>query len=227
MLNFGVCVLLDSLYRGTNRDIASDAQIYALCELLWNDEMLHSALLRVGTRGYFDMDEYLHNHKMITEFWQATGGDIYLGDLFLAEAIVRKVAADEFSCIDCKESMKFIRKHRPHRHDDGSLVHNVPASVDEVLELIVDLKSMVGVKEFCNQTEEAYEAGDREKIEEIQSKEKYLAERYRRKKGYMDKMGYSEAFTVLRDLLGGEYKQELDSDRLKERIEQGLQFWNY
>lgn len=219
--------MLDGLYRGTNREMATEAQIYALCELLWNDEMLHPALLRVGTRGYFDMDEYLHNHKMITEFWQATGGDVYLGDLFLAEAIVRKVSADEFSCIDCKESLNFIRKHRPHRHDDGSLVHNVPASVDEILELIVDLKSMVGAKEFCDQTEAAYQAGDREKIEKIQSKENYLAERYRRKKGYMDKLGYSEAFTVLRDLLSGEYKKELDSDRLKARIEQGLQFWEY
>ena len=28
-------------------------------------------------------------------------------------------------------------------------------------------------------------------------------------------------------LLGGEYKKELNSDRLKARIEQGLQFWNY
>jgi len=32
---------------------------------------------------------------------------------------------------------------------------------------------------------------------------------------------------VLRDLLSGEYKQELNSERLKARIEQGLQFWNY
>ncbi|MBT6033764.1 MAG: hypothetical protein HOH19_14410 [Kordiimonadaceae bacterium] len=207
--------------------MASQAQIFALCELLWNDEMLHSALLRVGVKGYFDMDEYLHVHKMITEYWQATGGDIYLGDLFLAEAIVRKVTTDEFSCIECKESIDFIKKHRPHRHDDGSLVHNVAASVDEILELIIDLQSMVGVREFCDQAETAYDMGDREKIERVQSKENYLAERYRRKKGYMDKLGYNEAFTVLRDLLGGEYKKELNSDRLKARIEQGLQFWNY
>lgn len=213
--------------RGTNRDKATNEQIFALCQLLWTDDALHPAFNRVGVEGYFDMDEYIRIHNMVTEYWQATGGDIYLGDLFLAEAIVRKVADDVFPDVDCKQSRAFIAKHRPMRQEDGSLLHALPATVDEVLELIVDLKSMIGVKELCDQAAEAYEAGDRYKIEEIVSKENYLAERYRRKKGYMEKMGYSEAFTVLRDLLGGEYKQELDSARLKQRIEQGLQFWNY
>lgn len=218
---------MNGQYRGTNRDKASNEQIFALCQLLWTDETLHASFNRVGVDGYFDMDEYIRIHNMVTEYWQATGGDIYLGDLFLAEAIVRNVAADVFPEVDCKKSRDFISRHRPHRQEDGSLMHAIPASVDEVLELIVDLKSMIGVEELCDQAEAAYEAGDRQKIEEIVSKENYLAERYRRKKGYMEKMGYSEAFTVLRDLLCGEYKQELDSDRLKKRIEQGLQFWNY
>jgi len=219
--------LLNGNYRGTNREPATDAQIIVLCELLWADENLHQAFNRVGINGYFDMDEYMSVHNMITEYWQASGGDVYLGDLFLAEAIVRHVADDLFPELDCRETHNFIRKHRPKRHDDGTLMHAIPATVDEVLELILDLKTMVGVKEFCDQSEEAYNNGDRDKIEEIQSKEHYLAERYRRKKGYMDKMGYTEAFNVLRDLLCGEYKQELDSQRLKSRIEQGLQFWNY
>ncbi len=219
--------MLNGSYRGANRDKASVYQIFSLCELLWTDEALHPAFNRVGVDGYFDMDEYLRVHNMITEFWQATGGDIYLGDLFLAEAIVRKVADDEFPEIDCPQSREFIQKHRPLRHEDGSLMHPMPATVEEILDLIMDLRSMIGVKELCDQAEKAYLEGDREKIEEVVAKENYLAERYRRKKGYMEKMGYSEAFNVLRDLLCGEYKQDLDSDRLKARIEQGLQFWNY
>ncbi|MEZ5759209.1 MAG: hypothetical protein R3D86_13395 [Emcibacteraceae bacterium] len=214
-------------YRGTNRDKASNQQIFALCQLLWTDDRLHPAFNRVGEKGYFDMDEYIRIHNMVIEYWQATGGDIYLGDLFLSEAIIRKVAADIFPEIDCPQSVSFISKHRPLRHEDGSLMHGMPATVDEVLELIQDLRQMIGVKELCDQAQAAYEAGDREKIEEIIAKENYLAERYRRKKGYMEKMGYSEAFTVLRDLLCGEYKQELNSERLKARIAQGLQFWNY
>ena len=214
-------------YRGTNRDKATDEQIFALCELLWTHEELHPAFVRVGDDGYFDMDEYIRVHNIVTEYWQATGGDVYLGDLFLSEAIVRKVAADIFPDVRSDKTKNFIQRHRPLRHEDGSLMNPLPASVDEILDLIVDLRSMIGVKELCDQAEEAYQNGDREKIEEIVAKENYLAERYRRKKGYMEKMGYSEAFTVLRDLMCGEYKQELDSDRLKARIEQGLQFWNY
>lgn len=214
-------------FRGTNRDKATNEQIFALCQLLWTDDDLHGAFNRVGIDGYFDMDEYIRIHNIMTEYWQATGGDVYLGDLFLAEAVVRKVAADEFPEIDCRQSITFIDRHRPIRNEDGSLMHAIPASVDEVLDLIQDLRDMIGVKELCDQAKAAYEAGDREKIEEIVSKENYLAERYRRKKGYMEKMGYSEAFTVLRDLMQGEYKQDVNSDRLKERIEQGLQFWNY
>lgn len=214
-------------FRGTNRDRATNEQIFSLCQLLWTDDDLHLAFHRVGLDGYFDMDEYIRIHNIMTEYWQATGGDVYLGDLFLAEAVVRKVAADFFPEIDCRQSIAFIDRHRPIRHEDGSLMHAIPASVDEVLELIQDLRAMIGVKELCDQAKVAYENGDREKIEEIISKENYLAERYRRKKGYMEKMGYSEAFTVLRDLMGGEYKKDIDSDRLKERIEQGLQFWNY
>lgn len=214
-------------FRGTNRDKATNEQIFALCQLLWTDEDLHTAFNRVGVDGYFDMDEYIRIHNIMTEYWQATGGDIYLGDLMLAEAVVRKVAADKFTEIDCRQSITFIDRHRPIRNEDGSLMHAIPASVDEVLELIQDLRKMIGVEELCDQAQIAYQAGDREKIEEIVSKENYLAERYRRKKGYMEKMGYSEAFIVLRDLMGGEYKQDVNSARLKERIEQGLQFWNY
>lgn len=214
-------------YRGTNRDKASIEQIYALCERLWKDETLNAAFLRVGVDGYFDMDEYLKIHETVTGYWQELGGDIYLGDLFLAEAIVRKVAADVYPDIDSEQSRHFIQKHRPLRNEDGVLLHGIPASVDEIVELIEDLRSMIGVKELCDQAEAAFKAGDREKIEEITAKENYLAERYRRKKGYMEKMGYSEAFTVLRDLLTGEYKQDINSKRLRERVEQGLQFWNY
>ena len=219
--------MFNGSYRGTNREKASEEQIFALCGLLWTDETLHPAFNRVGVNGYFDMDEYIRIHNITVEYWQGTGGDIYLGDLFLAESIVRQVAADVFVDIDCKDSRRFIAKHRPMRGEDGHLMHAVPASVDEVLELIVDLKSMIGVKELCDQAEFAYNSGDREKIQEVVDKENYLAERYRRKKGYMEKMGYSEAFTVLRDLLSGEYKKDLESDRLKARIRQGLQFWNY
>lgn len=219
-------MIIDS-YRGTNRDKATNEQIFTLCGLLWKDKTLNSAFVRVGINGYFDMDEYLKIHEMVTGYWQERGGDIYLGDLFLAEAIVRKVAADQYPDINCEQSRHFIQKHRPLRSEDGVLMHGVPASVDEVVELIEDLRSMIGVKELCDQAQAAYEAGDREKIEEINAKENYLAERYRRKKGYMEKMGYSEAFTVLRDLLSGEYKQDTDSQRLRERVEQGLQFWNY
>ncbi|MBL4601610.1 MAG: hypothetical protein JKY84_02580 [Emcibacteraceae bacterium] len=214
-------------YRGTNRDKATNKQIFALCQLLWADEDLHPAFNRVGEDGYFDMDEYIQIHNIVTEYWQALGGDVYLGDLFLAEAIVRKVASDKFPNIDSGKTTSFILKHRPHRHKDGSLMNSIPASVNEVLELIEDLREMIGVEELCEQSKVAFEGGDRAKIEELVAKENYLAERYRRKKGYMEKMGYNEAFTVLRDILCGEYKQELNSTRLKKRIEQGLQFWNY
>lgn len=214
-------------FRGTNRDKASFEQIFGLCKLLWTDEKLHPAFVRVGVLGYFEMDEYLRVHETVTRYWQELGGDIYLGDLFLSEAIVRNVAADVYPEIDCEASRNFIQRRRPLRHEDGSLMHGVPASVDEVLELIEDLRGMIRVKELCDQAQQAYEAGDREKIEKIIAKENYLAERYRRKKGYMEKMGYSEAFTVLRDLLSGEYKQDINSERLRARVEQGLQFWNY
>lgn len=219
-------MVMDS-YRGTNRDKATTEQIFKLCELLWTDETLNTAFVRVGVDGYFDMDEYLQVHETVTGYWQKLGGDVYLGDLFLAEAIIRKVAADQYPDIDCEQSRHFIQKHRPLRNEDGVLMHGVPASVDEVVELIEDLRNMIGVKELCDQAKAAYEGGDRHKIEEIIAKENYLAERYRRKKGYMEKMGYSEAFTVLRDLLTGEYKQDINSERLRERVEQGLQFWDY
>lgn len=219
--------MISGHYRGTNRDRASDTQIFSLCELLWTDEILHPAFNRVGLHHYFEIDEYVHIHKMITEYWQATGGNIYLGDLFLAESIVRHVAADEFPDINSEESKKFIAKHRPKRNEDGSLKHGIAATVDEVLDLVQDLRSMIGIKEFCDQTKEAYEAGDRKQIERLNSKENYLAERFRRKRGFMDKLGYTEAFSVLRDILCGEYKQELNSQRLRERIAQGLQFWDY
>ncbi len=219
--------MVNGSFRGTNRDKATLEQIFKLCEILWTDETLHGAFVRVGVDGYFDMDEYLAIHETVTGYWQELGGDVYLGDLFLSEAIVRKVAADVFPDIDSEETRNFIQRHRPIRNEDGSLLHGVPASVDEVIELIEDLRSMIGVQELCDQAKAAYERGDREKIEEINAKENYLAERYRRKKGYMEKMGYSEAFTVLRDLLSGEYKQDVNSERLRERVEQGLQFWDY
>jgi len=214
-------------FLGTNRDKATDGQIFAVCELLWTDEILHHSFFRVLLDGYFDMDEYLKVHQIITGYWQETNGDVYLGDLLIAEAIVRKFAAGEIPAINSEESKSFIEAHRPHRHDDGSLIHAVPTSVDEVIDLIHDLQPMVGIKELCDQAAEAFAKGDRERIEKITLKENYYAEIYRRKKGFMDKVGYSEAFTVLRDLMGGEYKQNLSSDRLKARIEQGLQFWDY
>ena len=214
-------------FQGSNRDKATDGQIFAVCELLWTDEILHHSFFRVLLDGYFDMDEYLRVHQIITDYWQEKGGDIYLGDLLIAEAIVRNFAAGEFPALKCEQSKAFIAAHRPHRHDDGSLIHAVPASVDEILDLIHDLQPMVGIKELCDQAAEAFEKGDREQIEKVTLRENYYAERYRRKKGYMDKVGYSEAFNVLRDLIGGEYKQELNSDRLKKRIAQGLQFWDY
>ena len=67
---------MNGQYRGTNRDKASNEQIFALCQLLWTDETLHSAFNRVGVDGYFDMDEYIRIHNMVTEYWQATGGDL-------------------------------------------------------------------------------------------------------------------------------------------------------
>ena len=53
-------------YRGTNRDKATNEQIFTLCELLWADENLHPAFNRVGEDGYFDMDEYIQIHNMVT-----------------------------------------------------------------------------------------------------------------------------------------------------------------
>lgn len=213
--------------QGTNRDVALLENFFILSERLWTDAILHDAFNRVGVDGYFDMDEYLKIHSIITQYWEELGGDIYLGDLMLCEAIVRNIAADNFIEIECPKTVEFIETHRPKRHEDGSLMHGIAASVDEVLEFITDLKSMVGIVEFCENTKFAYATGDRDKIEQTQLKENYLAERYRSKRGYMDKLGYNEAFSVLRDLLLGKYKQDSKSPRLRERIEQGLQFWDY
>lgn len=213
--------------QGTNRDKATNEDIFSLCHLLWTDEMLHESFNRVGIHGYFDMDEYLRIHQIITTYWEKLGANIYLGDLLLCEAIVRNVAEDIFIEIESPKTIEFIEKHRPLRNGDGSLLHGIPATVDEILDLISDLKCMIGIDEFCENTKTAYETGDRENIEQAQIKENYLTERYRRKNGFMDKLGYSEAFTVLRDLLTGKYKRNLKSPRLKARIAQGLQFWEY
>lgn len=212
---------------GSNRDKAADGDIVTVCERLLANETLNSAFKNVGTSGYFEMADYLKIHDIITIYWQETGGDIYLGDLLIAEAVCRRVVAGEFSAIDSDETKAFIKKHRPHRHADGSLIHPGPATVDDVIELIKDLRSLDNIKEICVEAADAFQSGDRNRIEEIQSQEFYLAERYRRKKGYMEKVGYQEAFTVLSDLLSGEYKQELNSKRMRKRIKQGLGFWDY
>jgi hypothetical protein len=221
------CISLNDNFEGANRDKATDGQIFNLCERLWTDEILHHSFFHVLLDGYFEMDDYLLIHNIITDYWQELGGDVYLGDLMIAEAIVRNVAADEFPVINSDETRAFIEAHRPHRHDDGSLMHAVPATVDEILDLIMDLKPMIGIKELCDKSQAAYASGDRDKIEACNLKENYYAERFRRKKGYMDNVGYSKAFNLLRDLMAGEYKQQLNSARLRARIEQGLQFWDY
>ena len=43
----------------------------------------------------------------------------------------------------------------------------------------------------------------------------------------MEKLGYIEAFNVMKDLLKGGFKQDINSERLKDRIQQSLQFWEY
>ena len=219
--------MIIDLDRENNRDKATDGQIFELCRRLWANEMLYAAFKRVGREDYFEMDEYLKIHEIVTEYWQEGDGNTYLGDLFMSEAILRRFAAGDFPDIESNESSAFIERHRPHRHDDGSLMQAIPVSTDEVLEFIGDLRVMPGIEEFCDQSAVAFASGDRDKIEEMQLRESYLAERFRRKKGYMEKLGYIEAFNVIRDLLKGEFKQDVDSERLKARIEQSLQFWDY
>lgn len=217
--------MLIDLNHGTNREKATDEELFKLCDKLWEDEELNVAFRRVGKTDYFTMDEYHKIHIIITEFWQEGGGDTYLGDLMMAEAIVRRHATGEFVDIDGLETRIFIEKHRPHRHDDGSLATPERASLDEVLEFISDMMTMDGIEDFCEEVEASLQSGDRERIEAMQRKENYYAERYRRKKGYMEKLGYTEAFCVMRDLIKGEYKRELQSDRLREKVEQSLGFW--
>lgn len=219
--------MIIDLDRETNRDKATDEQIFVLCRRIWADEMLYAAFNRVGIDDYFEMDEYLKIHEIVTDYWQEGNGNIYLGDLFLSEAILRRVAFGVFPDIDSDESRSFIERHRPHRYDDGSLKQPVPVSVEEVLEFIEDMRKMPGIEEFCDNSDKAFSSADREKIEEMQLKESYLAERFRRKKGYMEKLGYIEAFNVMKDLLKGEFKQDINSERLRERISQSLQFWEY
>lgn len=219
--------MIIDLDRETNRDKATDEQIFELCRRIWANEELYAAFNRVGIDGYFEMDEYLKIHEIVIEYWQEGDGNTYLGDLFLSEAIIRRFVAEEFPDIESDESRAFIEKHRPQRHDDGSLMQAVPVSVDEVLEFIEDLRKMPGIEEFCDNSDKAFSSANRDKIEEMQLKESYLAERFRRKKGYMEKLGYIEAFNVMKDLLKGEFKQDINSERLKDRINQSLQFWKY
>lgn len=226
MIQVGEIVIID-LNRETNRDKASNEEIFELCNRIWADEMLQKAFQRVGIHGYFEMDEYLKIHKLVTDYWQEGDGNIYLGDLFMVEAILRRFTAGQFPAIDSEESREFIKNHRPHRHGDGSLMQAAAVSVDEVIEFIEDLRQMPNIQEFCENSKKAFSGDDREKIEEMQLKESYLAERFRRKKGYMEKLGYIEAFNVMRDLLNGEFKQDINSERLKDRIGQSLQFWKY
>lgn len=219
--------MIIDLDRETNRDKATDEQIFELCRRIWANEVLYAAFNRVGLHGYFEMDEYLKIHTVVTDYWQEGDGNTYLGDLFLSEAILRHFVAKDFPDIESAESCAFIEKHRPNRHADGSLKQPEPVSVDEVLEFIEDLRKMPGIEEFCDNSDKAFSSADRNKIEEMQLKESYLAERFRRKKGYMEKLGYIEAFNVMKDLLKGEFKQDINSERLKDRINQSLQFWEY
>jgi len=210
---------------GTNREKATDAQLFALCDQLMADEVLFVAFSNVGVQKYFQTDDYLKIHHKITDYWQKGDGDTYLGDLMLVEAIVRMVCAGSLPQVNSRETSEFIEKHRPHRHDDSSLMAPSPASLDEVLEFLNDIRDYDGIADICAEAHVAYQSGDRDRIEKIRSQESYLVERFRRKNGYMEKLGYLEGFAVLRDLLSGEYKRELSSDRLREKIEQSLQFW--
>lgn len=219
--------MIIDLDRETNRDKATDEQMFELCRRIWADELLYAAFKRVGLHGYFEMDEYLKIHTIVTDYWQEGDGNTYLGDLFLSEAVLRHFAAGDFPDIESNESRAFIDEHRPNRNADGSLKQPEPVSVDEVVEFIEDLRKMPGIEEFCYNSDKAFSSADRDKIEEMQLKESYLAERFRRKKGYMEKLGYIEAFNVMKDLLKGEFKQDINSERLRDRISQSLQFWEY
>ncbi|MDG1438681.1 MAG: hypothetical protein P8P98_06850 [Emcibacteraceae bacterium] len=58
-------------FHGTNRNKATDAQLFALCDQLMADEGLIGAFREVGVDGYFKMKDYLNIHHKITNFWQA------------------------------------------------------------------------------------------------------------------------------------------------------------
>ncbi|MDG1709092.1 MAG: hypothetical protein P8H03_10040 [Emcibacteraceae bacterium] len=210
---------------GTNREKANDEQIFAICDQLIADEILNKAFQKVGVHDYFELEDYLKIHHKITDYWQNGNADTYLGDLMLVEAIVRKVSTGSLPQVNSRETSEFIEKHLPHRHDDGSLMAPSPATLEEVLEFLNDIREVDGISDICTEAHEAFQSGDRDRIEKIRCQESYLAERFRRKNGYMEKLGYIEGFAVLRDLLSGEYKRELSSDRLRDKIEQSLQFW--
>jgi hypothetical protein len=207
------------------RAVANDGQIFELCRIIWQDDIMHPAFIRVGLNGYFDRDEYDRLHRIISSYWEKGKGVLYRGDLLLCEAIIRHVAADIFDDFDSPKARDFIKIHRPKRQPNGTLLQADSATVDELLDLIGDLKKMIGIKEFCNQSKVAIESGDRDEIEKIQSKEHYLTERFRRKRGFMDKLGYGEVFAVLCEVVSGDIEDH--PEELRRRIEQSLQFLKY